>query len=74
MVQWVKNLTAVAWVVAAAWIQYLAWELPYAMGVAKKTGEAQKWKNKQKKETVSLQKEKSREFLLSTKQELAFQN
>ena len=36
MVQWVKNLTAVAWVVAAAWIQYLAWELPYAMGVAKK--------------------------------------
>ena len=51
MVQWVKNLTAVAWVVAAAWIQYLAWELPYAMGVAKKKTKTKPKPNQHKKTT-----------------------
>ena len=36
MAQWVKNLTAVAWVTAEAQIVYMAWEFPYAANVANK--------------------------------------
>ena len=34
MVQWVKNLTAAAWVAAKVRALSLAWELPCATGVA----------------------------------------
>ena len=33
LVQWVKNPTIVAWIIAAVWIPSLAWEIPYALGV-----------------------------------------
>ena len=32
--QWVKNLTAAAWVAAEAWVQSLTWELPYVVDAA----------------------------------------
>ena len=34
VVQWVQNLTTVAWVAAAVWIQSLAGKLPYAVRAA----------------------------------------
>ena len=34
VVQWVKNLSAVAWVASEAPVLSLAWELPYAAGAA----------------------------------------
>ena len=52
VVQWGKNMTALAWVPVETWVWSLAQELPYAVGVAIKKKEK---KREEKKDLVAIQ-------------------